>query len=205
MNLAEKILSYCKFKDDECYILLMISRKKENGEQSEASKLKNTKRYCVTTEEEVESAISEMESHSRVFNDTVFRVYISVNRRSVIKAMRAFQNKLTDLQYGLINGNRECLKTVHRLGAEWKSVLANKECRSEKKFLFDIDFRNDIIEDIQKANDFVDQIRNVATIIYFDKTKNGFALVTEPFNMKSVQLPDLVEMKSDAYLYMGVV
>jgi len=40
-------------------------------------------------------------------NFTQFHLYVSVNKRSLLAGMQQFQKAIIDMQYALINGNRE--------------------------------------------------------------------------------------------------
>lgn len=202
-DVTEKLLKYCNFTDETCYILLLISRKKENEQQTESEKIGKVRRSLIMNPDEIAEALREFELVAKLFPETQYRIYVSVNSRSVLKGMCEFQKKLTDMQYSLINGNREVLTTAYRLGSEWKSILAKKECRAEKKFLFDIDFLNSTVEGQTATENFKNDIDNVAEIVYFGESKNGYALVTNPFDIRKLTLPNDVGLKTDAYLYMG--
>lgn len=202
-DVKQKIMNYCKFEPELCYILLLISRKKENEQQTESEKLGKARRYAIINESDVDEALREFNLIAGMFPETQYRIYISVNRRSLLKGMIEFQKRLLDAQFQLLNGNREIFTTIHRLGSEWKSILAQKECRNEKRFLFDVDFLNSTPDGIKAAEKFKNSVDKVSTIVYFGLSKNGYALVTEPFDVRKVELPNEVELKNDAYLYMG--
>lgn len=199
----EIIKKYCTFKAETCYMLVLLARKKENATQVESDKNKKAHRKTFTTLDEAEDILSEFERIAALNPTVQYRIYISVNRRSLIKGLCEFNKKISDIQFALINGNREALTTIHRLGSEWKSVLCSKECRDEKNFLFDVDFVNNTVDGNQKALDFKEQLEKQTTVLYFGKSKNGFAIVTTPFDVRMVKMPKEVELKNDAYLYIG--
>lgn len=197
------ILNYCEFTEDTCYILLMLARKKENKHQTEHDKLARLRRKTVQCEADVDYALKEFELHAKLYPETQFRIYVSVNKRSLVNGMLHFQKAIMDIQYALIRGNVEAYKTICRMNSEWTSTLATKECRAERNFLFDIDYSNSNEHETKLTHDFVKEVDALTSIKYFGKSKNGFALVTAPFNMATLKLPEQIELKTDDYLYVG--
>ncbi len=70
---------------------------------------------------------------------TIYRMYISLNSRDVIKTAFNFQKKLFDLNIGLAKGYNDSLSLAKRIGSLWKKELAQKENRGTKRMLLDLD------------------------------------------------------------------
>jgi hypothetical protein len=139
--------------------------------------------------------------------ELVFRVYVSVNPRSLLKGLYEMITRLARISLDLINGNTQAYTTLARLGSEFKSLLAEKTCRASRRLLFDVDFDNKTTDGISNAIKFHDSLYPLSVKVYANwPTLNGFAVVTDPFNVQDLgKLPGGVEIKSDDYLYLGVL
>ena len=199
----ELLKNYCEFEVGKVYTLILLPRKKENKDQVEREKLNKRVRFLVSSIEDCEHAIDEFDRYGKLYPEIVFRIYVSVNRRSLMKGMQEFQKRMLDIQFDLLNGNDQAWTSVERLGSEWKSTLAKKKCRADRYFMYDIDLLNDVEDDIEKVNDFVEEIKTHTKIKYFGKSKNGFVLVVDPFNPNLIKLPKDIERKDDSYIYVS--
>lgn len=200
--ITQKILSYCEFTNDSVYILLLLARKKENPNQVESQKESRATRFLIRSEQDIEFAVGESKRKAALYPEVVYRLYLSVSRRNLLKGMMEFQKKLIHLQYGLINGNEEAYSAVARFGSEWKSTLANKSCRDQRRFLFDID-----LEPNAENEQLVVQLRSEIPVKehFFGYTNSGMVLVTDPFDVSKVTLPPDTEIKTDSYLYIAML
>jgi hypothetical protein len=192
---------YCVFEEGTSYMLIMLPRKKENKDQVEREKLNKRERRLCSNLMEMEKALVDFRRVADVYPDVVFRVYVSVNKRSLLKGMREFQKKLSDYQYDLLNGNKQVWTSIERLGSEWRSVLAKKNCKHDRFFMFDIDIDNTTLMGNTRMDLFCGDVQELTTIKYAGKSKNGFVLVCEPFNPNDIDLPEDIELKTDAYVY----
>lgn len=200
MSMAkQKIVDYCKFQPDETYILLLLARKKENEEQVESQKEKRAQRFLIQSEEEVNMGLDLFQRTIDLFPDVVYRVYLSVNPRSLLKGLHHIQKNILDIQYNLLNGNQETYSQVQRLGSEWKSVLANKKCRADRRFLWDVDFKGRE----EELDDLIDKVE-VQEVFYWDNTKSGQAIVTSPFNLQLLPPTENLSIKTDSYLFLDI-
>lgn len=194
--------NYCDFSDPSAvYILLMLPRKKENKNQLEREKLGRIIRYVVQNMDDAEEALKEFEQYATLYPEIVFRIYVSVNRRSLLKAALAFQHQLLEFNRGLVNNNQQVWTSIARLGSEFKSTLAKKENRFERRFFFDIDLSNSNPEDSKIVSAFVEEVGKITKIIYYGKSKNGFALVADPCDPNKLPKNEYITLKTDAYLY----
>ena len=202
---------YCEFKDGTVYVLLLMPRKKENVNQTENMKLARIDRRLVSSIEDVRKSLLDFKYITDTYSDVVYRVYVSVNRRSLLKGLREFQKKMMDYQYDLVNGNQEVYKSIERLGSEWKSQLAKKSCRDQRYFFYDVDLDPDVDRGVQieEVQHIYKSLKEFTTVKYFGESKTGYAIVTEPFNPTLLWIDDdmdiSVEMKNDAYLYVDCV
>jgi hypothetical protein len=197
----EILKEYCVFEEGTSYMLIMLPRKKENRDQVEREKLNKRERRLCSSMDDMEKALIEFRRVADVHTDVVFRVYVSVNKRSLLKGMREFQKKLSDYQYDLLNGNKQVWTSIERLGSKWKSVLAKKNCKHDRFFMFDIDIDNTTLIGNTRMEIFRSDVGELTTVKYVGKSKNGFVLVCEPFNPNDIDLPEDIELKTDAYVY----
>jgi hypothetical protein len=142
-----------------------------------------------------------------MYPEVTFRVYISVNRRSLPKGLKEYKRMIAEIDYNLINGNQQAWTQVQKLGSEFKSVLASKESKYDRWWLFDIDISNDETDAVEqeRVKLFKEMVDKFTDIVYFGKSKSGYAMVTRGFNEKDIVLPPDVEIKKDAMLYVDVL
>lgn len=194
--------SYCDFSDlSAVYILLMLPRKKENVNQVEREKLDKRVRFIVKNMDDVKYALEEFDRYAKLYPEVIFRIYISVNRRSLMKGMITFQKKLLDFNKDLMNGNDQVWTPIATLGSEFKSVLAKKECKHDRNWMFDVDLPNDDEDACWLVKCFIKHLENITEVIYFGKSKSGFAIVVKPFNLNELIIIRDTELKKDSYLY----
>jgi len=197
---------YCDFSDPSAvYIMILLPRKKENLDQTERQKLKKRSRYIVSNMDEVKFALEEFERYANMYPELIFRIYVSVNRRSLMKGMLNFQKKLLDFNKDLMNRNDQVWTSIAKLGSEFKSVIAQKEAKFDKNWMFDVDIANDTPEGIESVNAFMKHLDEITEVLYFGKSKSGFAIVIKPCNPSLIQPWVGVELKKDAYLYVDVL
>ena len=200
-KVKETLLEYCNFRPETTYVLLLLARKKENTNQVESQKEKRAVRFLVQSEANIDLALEQFERTIRAYPDVIYRIYVSVNPRCLKKGLVAMQKRAIDLQQDLLNGNTEAYTTIQRLGSEWKSLLANKKCRADRRFLFDIDLPQ-TNENVEAVRDLIDAIPT--NVHYVGNTNSGMCLVTDPFNVAEVKLTEATEVNSDGYLYLGI-
>lgn len=201
-----KLQQYCDFSDPSAvYILILLPRKKENQDQKEREKLKKRSRYVVSNMDEVKSALEDFERYTKMYPEIVFRIYVSVNRRSLMKGMLNFQKKLLDFNQNLMNGNTEVWSAIAKLGSEFKSVLAKKESKFDKNWMFDIDLPNKASGSIETVRQFMEHLDTITEVLYYNYTKSGFVVVIKPCNPNLIKMPPETELKKDDYLYIDVL
>jgi hypothetical protein len=173
--------------------------------QVEREKLQKRSRYVVANMDDVKFALDEFERYVKMYPEVVFRIYISVNRRSLMKGMINFQKRLLDFNKDLMNGNLEVWTPIAKLGSEFKSTLAKKESKYDKNWMFDIDLPNDEPEAQRMVDFFGNSLSNITTVLYSGKTKSGFVVIIAPCNPSLIDMPPDTELKRDGYLYVDVL
>jgi hypothetical protein len=200
------IRNYCDFSDPSAvYILLLLPRKKENPTQLEREKISKRSRYVVSNMDDVKFALEEFYRYAKLYPELVFRIYITVNRRSLMKGMINFQKRLLDFNTNIMNGNAEVWNPIAKLGSEFKSTLAKKESKYDKNWMFDIDIPNDEPEGQRIVNEFGRKLSTITTVKYSGKTKSGFVIIIAPCNPSLIDMPPDTELKRDGYLYIDVL
>lgn len=114
-----------------------------------------------------------------------WRIHKTVNKRDTKKAMKWLQHKLIDFPEG-----------AGFIDSLWRTALLQPECvYGEKKFLLDVDTKNDnkirILENSIPYGYLVDMI----------STENGCHYITKPFDTREVCKLDYVSLIRDGYVY----
>lgn len=180
------IQTFDEFNADECFLLIGLIRKKDNPY------LTCKKEVCVkeviynTTDINfvVDKLIAIMRLHKGKF-----RIYISVNKRSLTKARK---KTLINL---ISSDNTHPAK-------EWKSVLSTNEVRASRRFLVDID-------DINHANYLENTLLEMNIERHSSRdTLNGRHIIVEPFNTKEFKekyADKNFEIHKDALYFIGFI
>ena len=215
---VQSINNYCDFAEDKAYVLMLIPRKKENGENTEKDKLGLLQRKVVRNEAEVVDAIEYFESFTSRYPEFVFRLYCNVNRRDLVKGMFSVQDKIGRMVKDMHYGNVEVFDRLVKFSSQIKSALCEKACRDEKYFHFDVDFENNTEEGVREHLELLARLEKLTLVKWVCETLNGFAIITDPFNpydlkkqydtkykpKSAMDIHPLIEIKTDSYLYFGV-
>lgn len=189
------VTEYCDFKDDRAYILMAISRRKFNEDVTNSQE--KIHRRIVSSEQEVEYNIKHLFSMMQQ-NDLKYRLYLTVNPRSLTSAFFQFQSKLASMSEELFNGDDGTITRIERLGSEWKSTLHDPSNRATKNFQFDVDGSRYAFEkllEILAAN---------TEILLTQETPNGFHIITQPFNHTEIEADYLYdEMDTDGMVHVA--
>jgi len=153
--------------EDDFYHLQIIKRKKEHPELGSNSYIIKT--YYITSNEYLDLKFEEIKNLCDFHNA---RAYINLNRRSFEKL--AFHNlkKVTDC---IMN------KDFKSIRKSYESVCGSYMNESNKKWIIDVDTK-----DFNQVLWFAEKTRNQETkesnVITFIETKNGWHIITKPFN-----------------------
>jgi hypothetical protein len=117
-----------------------------------------------------------------------WRMYRSVNKRNLTKGKQLLQIKLIERGEDF----------NHRIGSEWKSLLMKRECKSERKFLLDIDSTDITLREkvIQKLKD------DGVELFEENATPNGYHIITSPFNSIILDEFEDVGVKKDDLFFL---
>jgi hypothetical protein len=191
------VTEYCDFKDDRAYILMAISRRKFNEDVTNSQE--KIHRRIVSSEEEVEYNIKHLYSMMQQ-NELKYRLYLTVNPRSLTSAFFQFQSKLTSMSEELFNGDDGTMTRIERLGSEWKSTLHDPSNRVTKNFQFDVDGSRYAFEKLLEI------LAPKTEILLTQETPNGFHIITEPFNHTEIEADYLYdEMDTDGMVHVAKV
>lgn len=211
----ERMLSYCEFNTmgpDLCYMLMLLPRKKENARNTEKEKLGLCQRKPVRNAEELKDALEYFEDFAERYPEVVFRVYLSVEKKSIQKALFMLQDELNAMVKDMFYENEQVYDRTLNLSSTLKTILCKPGCRAEKLFHFDIDWTHDQEEEFRT---FYHRVTTLAHVKYVGRTLNGFTMVTECFNPNDLKqyypeakgmniVKDLVEIKTNSMLYVRV-
>jgi hypothetical protein len=194
MENIEEIRDILSFGDNEVHVLLAITRNKEN--ENVTANSRSIHRNIVREEDELEDGIEHLQKICQNEEED-FRIYISVNSRDVTKAAYLLRSKINDVSIQHTNGNDSAVRYFKKLDSEFRSILQLEECRSTRKFLFDLDSTSK-----SDVEEFIDQIEVVDPELTID-TPNGHHVVTEPFHFTQDFDSIDVEKKTDGMVFIG--
>lgn len=175
--------------------IFLMNRTKDGGGSSEEKRLV---RFDLYTEEETFKRLLLQYLVLKEVLHPLARIYISVNRRNISKALRTLESQLLEAHY---TPEDQRLSIYYKLMKSSRTVLMQPTNKEGSMFLLDID---DQFDENNKKIDVEGQAlchlhELGVNVIHKQKTKNGWHIVTEPFNP---QLWDssLGELKKDALL-----
>lgn len=174
-------------------VLFLIHRNKEGGETNNT---KYTKYMKIITRDSKEFREQLRELVSIQMNSEVpYRIYSSVNARDFNKAIRQFKYEQLDADYyDQVQKENFYLDVKNR----FLGCLMQPAQRYTSWFLFDIDN----VEGKDVYGETL-QILDSELIIKSYPTKNGWHIVTKPFNYTTLTLPEGVEIKKDGLLLLS--
>lgn len=171
--------------------LFLISRHKEGGEVNNTKLKKVITRSPKEFQEALEPLIREM-----LLSESPLRIYSSVNERDFNKAIRQFKYEQLDADYyDQIQKENFYLDVKNR----FIGCLMQPPQRATSLFLWDVDNVPEIKDTTAEILSLIPE----GLIIKFYPTKNGWHLVTKPFNYTTLVLPKNVEMKKDGLLLLA--
>lgn len=164
---------------DTCHLYIAIDRKRDDPNNTGKIALRQ---IIKDPEKDIEILKNKCRT---VYPDKTFRIYRTVNKRSYLKAFKAFQHRILEDP------------DISRIDSLWKTCLLNPKCKAERFFLIDID-----IDDPTPCTEWL-RTRNI-DIREYVKTPNGYHIVTPPFDPRGFDIPH-VEIKKDALIFVSGV
>lgn len=174
INNLEQIKSILKFESDYFYFIQIIQRKKEIPELGSNNRVIHS--YMISSLEKLEKVEAEIIQMCQMFNA---RAYIHLNRRKWDRiSLECLRHNAELIANGQHDGIKSSLETV--IGRH------NCEPKGEKTWIVDIDDVETVSQLMMAYIDFgcepkTDHEKIIATI----PTKNGFHLITKPFNTQT--------------------
>lgn len=184
----EKLHDWCTpIEDGEAYILWVIARRKYNDDITNSTEIIH--RRVLTDEDDIEYNYN----HLKYFAESSehhFRMYVTVNKRDVLKGFWHMQSKMLDLSKQITTDVEGAYPAIGRLGSMWKSVLHSPKSREEKMFLFDIDeVDSGITVTEEDAYRFTAALAKYTEVLWLNQTPNGYHVITQPFNYNDFEAP----------------
>ena len=170
--------------------LFLIQRHKEGGETNNSKLKKIITRSSKEYLEAIKTLVDEQMS-----TEATLRIYAAVNSRDFNKAIRQFKYEQLDADYyDQVQKENFYLDIKNR----FIGCLMQPQQRATSFFLYDIDN----IEGRDIMGEFLQVMPNEHILKQY-KTKNGWHVVTKPFNHTQIKLPDNCEWKKDGLLLLS--
>ena len=183
------IIKQFKNNSDGVRVIMLIHRSKEGGLNNKFKR--HLKKIITTNSDEFFETIKELKE-LKDKDERTLRIYASCNNRSMKKAIRLFKEKQLNSDY---DENEKIDNFYLDIKNRFISSLMNKSCRNEKNFLFDLDDIDDrSLKTIYKMIDKRTEILN------FYNTKNGYHIITKPFNYKDLDEEVIKSINTDGLM-----
>jgi len=166
--MSNKLILPIEYKQG-CRVMLLKCRHKEGG-TNEKHDRSATKRVT-TSPEEFDKCYNELVDIAE-HADMMMRIYLSVNSRNIDKAIHRFRTLQLDADLYDINSRYDFYIDIRN---RFISSLMQPSSRVDTKFLIDIDDK-DVAYRLDKLKELGVDICNVF------ETKNGYHIITKPFN-----------------------
>lgn len=160
---------------DETRVLLLLQRAKEGGHNKEHKRRRA--RYVTHNPEQFKRALLEL----LILQETLateYRIYLSASPRDVRKAEQEFKRLMLDVDFA--EGENKRFFYEH-LENKWISALmSTNPVKDRGTFILDVDdpeIPHDLLGDVLKWCE-----SNGVEILKQYRTKNGWHIVTKPFN-----------------------
>lgn len=157
---------------DGCRMLILLERKKDGGHNKEERRTLQT-RFSFSSEEYAK-AIKELLLMRVLYPES--RLYSSVNARNVKKVIRQIETELLDCHYA---DEERRMFTYNKLIKSARHFVMQQNCSETSLFIIDVD--NEEGKDVQ-GEALQECERLGVEILKIYPTKNGFHIVTKPFN-----------------------
>ena len=122
-----------------------------------------------------------------------FVIYVTVNPRSLSKAKFLLEKEFISWREHGTEGRK-----LKRVDAYWVSCLQKPEARATRNwFLFDVDMKDYNTAKNLKF-DIIDSADRDDLMMVDVETRNGYHVMSTPFNLQDLVLPKYIECKKDA-------
>lgn len=154
-------------------VLILLQRKKDGGHNKEFRRRLSW--FVVHNQEHYISALTKLLVMKYAFHDQDLRIYATVNPRSLKKAEKLFKQTMLELDFSSEENHNYFWQ---RLESKWISALMNNKSRDRSYFQWDIDD----IDGQDQHGSFLKELPEDTEIIKQYRTKNGWHIITKPFN-----------------------
>ena len=171
-----------------CRVLFLIQRHSDGGHTNN-SKLRS---YISRNSEEWIKCLAKLLQEMEFYPEIPLRIYQTINTRNVDKGIREFKKASLDADY-LDDNSRQWfyLDVRNRI----ISAIMQRRCRESGYFLYDCDTKDEgIMTKIRWA------LSELTTILEDYPSKNGYHIITKPFNHTLIRLPEEITMSPDAMM-----
>jgi len=166
---AESIVEDFKDFTDGVRVLILLHRSKDGASYS----TRHERMLFSRDEKEFKEVLSYLiEIQNRRKN---LRIYSSVNKRNLKKAIRNFKVDQLDIDY---QSEEQQLDFYLQIKSRFASCLMRPQSKDDSLFLFDVDEP----QTLDDALGILDSCSEKPEIVTQYKTKNGWHIVTKPFN-----------------------
>lgn len=181
------IMSNNQFYTSGIRTLMLIHRKKDGGPSKE-KRSPNIFEISRNEDDFVKkfNELMEVKEKSKI----PYRLYSSVNERDFSKALRLFKMQQIEIDDAPIE---QKMDFYFQSRSQFFSCISKPQCAKTNLFLIDID------DNFDEVNRVHLMLLDIAKIISTRQTKNGYHLITEPFN--PALAPDLCIKKDDMILH----
>lgn len=188
---AKDIFDDFKQFTDGFRVLFLIQRHKEGGETNNS----HLRKIVTRNSKEYLNALKEL-IRDKITSELPFRVYASLNERDFNKAIHKFKYEQLDADLFHDEQKQNFYLDVKN---RFIGCLMQPSQRASSFFLFDID-KDDDIKDTTAGTLNVIPSEHIVKLY---PTKNGWHLITKPFDYTKVVLPKNCEFKKDALILLS--
>lgn len=176
-----------------CRVLYLIQRATDGGHTNN-SKLRS---YITKNNDEWIEALAKLLQEKEQYAELPLRIYQSLNARNIEKGIRQFKQMQLDADYQDSDQRQWFyLDARNRI----VSAIMRPNCAATSLFLIDIDTKDGAI--FQNVMLSLKSLSANPFVCYYD-TKNGFHIITNPFNPALLVLPENCELKKDALMLLS--
>jgi hypothetical protein len=174
---------------DGIRLLMLTLRSKEGGKNNKPDRVAHKK------------LSNSIEEFNKIFNEFVeiagkstepLRIYTSVNKRDINKGIRNFKKLQLEADYWDIESKNSFYLDIKN---RWISCIMQPNTREETNFLIDIDGN---IDEYMRTK--LNLLQLGIDIIFEYPTKNGFHIITKPFNPSLLTTTDNEHIKKDGLI-----
>ena len=179
----------------ECYILCILSRKKNNDNMADSQQI--MKRRLIFTHSDIDQLYNELLAERQIHQNLDFYMYITASPRSIRKSLVMFIGECVDILANYMTDDGQ-IRRIAKLSHIWYSILQRPEARgSIKRFILDIDTK-----DINVLEQSVARAKELgANIITMRETRNGYHVLCTPFDVSKFQFTEIVQYKRDGLIF----